>query len=78
MNATHFKGLWNEFKGELKQKWGKFTNDDLLKIEGDYDKFTGLVQERYADKKDEVTRWADEWYRSSQMKDPVGQPGPRK
>ncbi len=79
MNATHFKGMWNEFKGELKKKWGEFTDDDLSKIEGDYDKFKGVMQERYADKNDELSRWADDWHRSqptesaSQSKEPVGQ-----
>ena len=38
---------------------GKFTDDDLMQIEGDYDKFVGRVQERYGDKKDEIVRWAD-------------------
>lgn len=22
MNSDHFKGKWNQFKGELKQQWG--------------------------------------------------------
>jgi uncharacterized protein YjbJ (UPF0337 family) len=35
MNADHFKGTWNEFKGEVKQQWGKFTDDDLTRVEGD-------------------------------------------
>ena len=39
-------------------------------IEGDYDKFVGRVQERYGDKKDEIVRWADDWYRRQ------GQPSP--
>ncbi len=78
MNTDHFKGKWSQFKGELKKKWGAFTDDDLMKIEGDYDKFKGVIQERYADRKDEVGRWADEWYCSSKPKDPVGQPERRK
>ena len=74
MNANHFKGNWNEFKGELKKQWGAFTDDDLLKIEGDYDKFKGAVQKRYADRTDEINRWTDEWYRSAQTQRPAGQP----
>ena len=62
MNSDQFKGSWKQFKGELKQKWGKLTDDDLLEAEGGYDKFLGVVQKRYGDKKDEVTKWADEWY----------------
>jgi len=62
MNTDQFKGKWIQFKGEVKQKWGKLTDDDLMQVEGNYDKFVGRVQERYGDKKEEVVRWADDWY----------------
>lgn len=45
---------------------GAFTDDDLLQIEGDYDKFVGKLQERYGDRKDEVRRWVDQWYEQRQ------------
>lgn len=61
MNKETFKGNWSKFKGELKKKWGKFTDDDLLQIEGDYDKFRGKAQERYGDQKEEVSKWAEDW-----------------
>ncbi|MBX3234655.1 MAG: CsbD family protein [Nitrospiraceae bacterium] len=70
MNADQFKGKWIQFKGEVKKQWGKITDDDLLQIEGDYDKFLGRVQERYGDKKDDVVRWADDWYRSHGRTEP--------
>ena len=75
MNREQFKGQWNQFKGELKKQWGQFTDDDLLQIEGDYDRFVGKVQERYGEKKDEVSRWADQWLSSLQSK---GNPDARK
>ena len=62
MNADQLKGKWMQFKGELKQQYGKFTDDDLTQIEGNYDKFVGKVQERYGDKKDELMKWADQWH----------------
>jgi uncharacterized protein YjbJ (UPF0337 family) len=65
MNADQFKGKWMQFKGELKRKYGKFTDDDLKKIEGNYDKFLGKAQERYGDKKEELMKWADEWEQQS-------------
>jgi uncharacterized protein YjbJ (UPF0337 family) len=68
MNKDHFKAQWNQFKGELKKQWGQFTDDDLLQIEGDADTFAGKMQERYADKKDEVRRWADQWLQSREKK----------
>lgn len=62
MNSDQFKGKWIQFKGDVKQKWAKLTDDDLLQVEGNYDKFIGKVQERYGDKKEEVVRWADDWH----------------
>ena len=73
MNADQFKGKWVQFKGAVKEKWGKLTDDDLMQVEGNYDKFIGRVQERYGDKKEDVVRWADDWY-SQQGKAP-GAPG---
>jgi uncharacterized protein YjbJ (UPF0337 family) len=62
MNNDQFKGSWKQFKGEIKKKWGKLTDDDLLEAEGNYDKFLGVVQKRYGDKKEEVSKWAEDWY----------------
>jgi len=73
MNADHFKAKWNQFKGEFKKQWGNITDDDLMKISGDYDTFKGTIQERYADRKDEISRWADDWYNRSQTNEPAGQ-----
>ena len=60
MNKEQFKGNWQQFKGEVKKKWGQLTDNDLLEAEGDYDKFLGVVQKRYGDRKEEV-----EWYERS-------------
>lgn len=62
INQDQFKGNWKQFKGELKQKWGKFTDDDLLYIEGSHDKYEGRLQERYGDRKEEVKQWTEEWF----------------
>ena len=62
MNKDQFKGRWTQFKGELKKQWGKFTDDDLLQIEGDYQKFQGTLQSKYGDRKEEGSRWADQWF----------------
>ncbi len=66
MNKDQFKGNWQQFKGELKSKWGEFTDDDLMQIEGDAEKFAGKVQERYGDQKEAVEKWAEDWQRSHQ------------
>jgi uncharacterized protein YjbJ (UPF0337 family) len=69
MNRHQFKGSWQQLKGELKKKWGKLTDDDLLEAEGDYDKFLGVVQKRYGDQKEEVMQWTDEWYSTREQEE---------
>lgn len=71
VNKDQFQGRWKEFKGDLKKKWGKFTDDDLLQIEGDYDKFEGRLQKRYGDRREEVKKWTDEWFEAH---DAMGRP----
>jgi uncharacterized protein YjbJ (UPF0337 family) len=70
MNADQLKEKWMQFKGELKQQWDKFTDDDLQQIGGSFDRFVGKVQERYGygDKKRELMKWADAWHQKSSPK----------
>jgi len=34
-------------RGQAKDWWGKLTDDDLERVGGKYDKFVGLLQEKY-------------------------------
>jgi uncharacterized protein YjbJ (UPF0337 family) len=47
MNQDIFQGKWKQFRGQVKQQWGKFTDDDLDRISGRRDELVGLMQERY-------------------------------
>src|SRR5262245_53907854 len=71
LNQDQLKGKWKQFKGDLKKKWGNFTDDDLLYIEGNRDKLEGKIQERYGDRKDEVRKWIDEWFEQNKVSDKV-------
>lgn len=64
VNQDQLAGKWKQFKGELKQKWAEFTDDDLMLIEGRVDSLEGKIQERYGDRREEVKRWVDEWFES--------------
>jgi uncharacterized protein YjbJ (UPF0337 family) len=47
MNNNVFQGKWKQIRGQAKVWWGKFTDDDLDKVDGNLDKLTGLLQEKY-------------------------------
>ena len=56
MNADVFKGKWMQVKGEVKSQWGKLTDDDLDRVEGDTEKLIGRVQERYGYAREDAQR----------------------
>ncbi|WP_394835179.1 CsbD family protein [Pendulispora rubella] len=64
MNWDSLKGDWKVLKGQVRQKWGKLTDDDLEQIAGQRDEFLGRLQQRYGYKKDEAERQVDEWIKS--------------
>ena len=47
MNKDVFEGKWKQIRGEAKVWWGKLTDDDLDQAAGEFDKFVGVLQERY-------------------------------
>ena len=47
MNTDIIKGKWKQLNGQIKQQWGKLTDDDLTAAEGTRDYLAGKVQERY-------------------------------
>lgn len=47
MNKDQMKGSWNQFKGKVKEKWGKLTDDDLTIAEGEEDQLVGKLQKLY-------------------------------
>lgn len=73
LNQDQFAGHWKQFKGDLKQKWGAFTDDDLLYIEGSYDKYEGKLQERYGDRREEIKQWTDKWFKDHDFEKDVKQ-----
>ena len=47
MNEDVFGGLWKQLKGQVRQQWGKLTDDDLETIGSSKDEVIGRLQERY-------------------------------
>ena len=60
-NEDVFKGQWKQMKGKAKQQWGKLTDDELDRMEGDKDELVGVLQERYGWSKEEANREVDDW-----------------
>ncbi len=54
-------GKWKQFSGDIKQKWGKLTDDELLEINGNREILAGKLQEKYGIAKEQANKQIDEW-----------------
>ncbi len=61
MNDDTIAGNWKQFKGKVKEQWGKLTDDDLDVIDGKRDQMIGRVQERYGIARDEADKQVSDW-----------------
>jgi uncharacterized protein YjbJ (UPF0337 family) len=64
MNWDQVEGKWKQYKGQVKEKWGKLTDDDLDVIDGRRQQLIGKLQERYGTAKDVAEKQADEFVKS--------------
>ena len=55
LNDDVMKGKWKEIKGSIQKAWGDLTDDDLEGSKGDMNKISGLIQQKYGMKKEEVS-----------------------
>lgn len=69
MNWEQIEGKWKQSVGNVKEKWGKLTDDDLDVIRGRRDQLIGKIQERYGIAKQEAEKQVDEFSKSFRSED---------
>jgi len=62
MNWDQLEGKWKQAKGSAREKWGKFTDDDLDRINGQKERLIGSIQERYGLMREEAEEQAQIWW----------------
>lgn len=61
MNWDRIEGNWKEFKGRVREQWGKLTDDDLERAAGKRDQLIGRIQERYGIAQEVADRQVNDW-----------------
>jgi len=61
MNWDQVAGGWKQFQGQVKEKWGKLTDDDLTVVAGKRDQLAGLLQQKYGYAKDRAEKELDDF-----------------
>ena len=54
MNWDIVKGNWTQYRGKIKEQWGKLTDDELDMIAGQRDQLLGKIQQAYGVSRDEA------------------------
>lgn len=55
MNSDIMQGKWKEIKGEIRKVWGDITGDELEQSKGNLTSISGLIQQKYGHKKEDVS-----------------------
>ncbi len=61
MNCDMIEGNWKKMTGTVKEQWGKLTDDDIARINGNREQLEGVIQERYGVAKDKAKKQVDDW-----------------
>ncbi len=67
MNQDQVEGKWKQLKGSFKEQWGKFTDDDITRLNGNREQIVGALQEKYGQTKEQAQREFDAWYATQQQ-----------
>lgn len=59
MNWDTVTSKWDDYKGQLKSKWGKLTDDDVQAISGKFDVLVARLKQHYGLEKDAAEKEID-------------------
>jgi len=74
MNWDQVEGKWKQYKGQMKEKWGKLTDDELDVINGQRQQLVGKIQQHYGIAREEAEKQADEFVKNLQAADEAAAP----
>jgi len=60
INAQEIQGQWNKLRGQVKEKWGQLTDDDLQIHGGNIDQLVGRIQQRTGEGRESIERFLTE------------------
>ena len=64
-NKDILTGKWHELKGQVKQQWGKLTDDDVTRLSGKTEELVGVLQQRYGYGKAQAEMEIHNWLRDA-------------
>jgi uncharacterized protein YjbJ (UPF0337 family) len=60
INAQELQGQWNKVRGQVKEKWGQLTDDDLQIHGGNIDQLVGKIQQKTGEGREAIEKFLGE------------------
>ena len=60
INTQELQGQWNKLRGQVKEKWGQLTDDDLQIHGGNIDQLVGKIQQKTGEGREAVEKFLTE------------------
>lgn len=67
MNKDIIQGKWTEIKGQVKQQWGKLTDDDIATMQGSSQELVGKLQQKYGYAKDRAEQEINDFVKKNRL-----------
>ncbi len=61
MNWDQIEGNWQRFKGNVREQWGRLTDDEIEQVAGRKDQLVGKVQAQYGLTREQAEAQVDDW-----------------
>ncbi|HYM09820.1 MAG TPA: CsbD family protein [Bryobacterales bacterium] len=79
MTWEQIGGNWSQFKGRVRERWDRLTEDDLAMVNGQREQLVGRIQEKYGITKEVVEQQLQQFLASFQeMSQPGKAQGPQR
>jgi len=60
VNTQQLQGSWNRLKGQVKEKWGNLTDEDLQMQGGNVDQLVGTIQQRTGESREAIEQFLND------------------
>jgi uncharacterized protein YjbJ (UPF0337 family) len=57
LTREELKGSWTQLKGQIRERWGQITDDELQQLQGDGEQLVGYLQKKTGQSRQELERF---------------------